>query len=119
MLRIYPVMLEWLKGLAPLIAQIARFDGDLAKQLRRASASVILNTGEECTRAEVTARTPTALRCVKWARVTRASGGSDPRLHQGARAAIRRAMPADSRNAREVGIAGSAVRGSRPPERRW
>jgi four helix bundle protein len=46
MLRIYPVMLEWLKRLAPLIAQIARFDSDLAKQLRRASASVILNTGE-------------------------------------------------------------------------
>ena len=46
MLRIYPVMLEWLKQVAPLIAQIARFDSDLAKQLRRSSASVILNTGE-------------------------------------------------------------------------
>ena len=39
-------MLEWLKGLAPLIAQIARFDSDLAKQLRRSSSSVLLNTGE-------------------------------------------------------------------------
>ncbi len=46
MLRIYPVMLEWLAGLRPLIAQIARYDADLAKQLRRASAAVILNTGE-------------------------------------------------------------------------
>jgi four helix bundle protein len=46
MLRIYDVMLEWLKELRPLIEQIARFDGDLAKQLRRASSSVILNTGE-------------------------------------------------------------------------
>jgi four helix bundle protein len=46
MLRIYPVMLQWLEQVAPLIAQIARFDSDLAKQLRRSSASVILNTGE-------------------------------------------------------------------------
>jgi hypothetical protein len=46
MLRIYPVMLTWLKALAPLIAQIARFDADLAKQLRRSSSSVVLNTGE-------------------------------------------------------------------------
>lgn len=46
MLRIYSVMLEWLEGLRPLIAQIARFDADLAKQLRRSSSSVILNTGE-------------------------------------------------------------------------
>jgi|RhiMethySRZTD1v2_1073278.scaffolds.fasta_scaffold27176_3 four helix bundle protein len=46
MLRIYPVMLDWLRQLAPLISQIARFDSDLAKQLRRASSSVILNTGE-------------------------------------------------------------------------
>jgi four helix bundle protein len=46
MLRIYPVMLEWLELLAPLIARIARFDADLAKQIRRSSSSVILNTGE-------------------------------------------------------------------------
>lgn len=46
MLRIYGVMLEWLKALRPLIAQIARYDRELAGQLRRASASVILNTGE-------------------------------------------------------------------------
>ncbi len=46
MLRIHAVMLEWLEGLRPLIAQIARFDADLAKQLRRASSSLVLNTGE-------------------------------------------------------------------------
>ena len=46
MLRIYDVMLDWLKELRPLIEQIARFDADLAKQLRRASSSAILNSGE-------------------------------------------------------------------------
>jgi four helix bundle protein len=46
MLRIYPIALEWLKAVRPLIAQIARYDGDLAKQLRRSSSSVILNLGE-------------------------------------------------------------------------
>ncbi|HEY6558585.1 MAG TPA: hypothetical protein VI072_14985 [Polyangiaceae bacterium] len=46
MLRIYPVALDWLKAVRPLIAQIARYDGDLAKQLRRSSSSVILNLGE-------------------------------------------------------------------------
>ena len=46
MLRVYPIMLEWLKALRPLIAQIARYDRELAGQLRRASASVILNPGE-------------------------------------------------------------------------
>jgi len=34
MLRIYPIALDWLKAVRPLIAQIARYDGDLAKQLR-------------------------------------------------------------------------------------
>ncbi|HMJ16286.1 MAG TPA: four helix bundle protein [Polyangiaceae bacterium] len=46
MLRIYPIALDWLKAVRPLIAQIARYDGDLAKQLRRSSSSVILNLGE-------------------------------------------------------------------------
>lgn len=46
MLRIYPIALDWLKGLRPLIERIARFDRELAKQLRRSSASVILNLGE-------------------------------------------------------------------------
>jgi four helix bundle protein len=46
MLRIYPVVLDWLEELAPLIAQIARHDRDLARQLRRASTSVALNVAE-------------------------------------------------------------------------
>lgn len=46
MLRIYPVVLDWLEQLAPLISQIARHDSDLAKQLRRSSASVALNMAE-------------------------------------------------------------------------
>ena len=46
MLRIYPVVLDWLKALRPLIAQIARYDRELAKQLRCSSSSVVLNLGE-------------------------------------------------------------------------
>jgi four helix bundle protein len=46
MLRIYPVALDWLKALRPLIARIARYDRDLAKQLRRSSSSVVLSLGE-------------------------------------------------------------------------
>ena len=46
MLRIYPVVLDWLKSLRPLIGQIARYDRDLAKQLRRSSSSVVLSLGE-------------------------------------------------------------------------
>jgi four helix bundle protein len=46
MLRIYPVVLDWLKALRPLIDQIARHDRDLAKQLRSSSSSVVLNLGE-------------------------------------------------------------------------
>jgi four helix bundle protein len=46
MLHIYPVVLDWLEELAPLISQIARHDADLAKQLRRSSTSVALNLGE-------------------------------------------------------------------------
>ncbi len=46
MLRLYPIALDWLKAVRPLIAQIARYDRDLAKQLRRSSSSVILNLGE-------------------------------------------------------------------------
>jgi four helix bundle protein len=39
-------MLDWLKSVRPLIAQIARHDRELAKQLRCSSSAVILNTGE-------------------------------------------------------------------------
>ncbi len=46
MLRLYPIALDWLKAVRPLIAQIARYDRDLAKRLRRSSSSVILNLGE-------------------------------------------------------------------------
>ena len=46
MLRIYPVVLDWIEELNPLIAQVARHDRDLARQLRRASTSVALNLGE-------------------------------------------------------------------------
>jgi four helix bundle protein len=46
MLRIYPVALDWIEKLEPLIARIARGDRELATQLRRASASVVLNMAE-------------------------------------------------------------------------
>lgn len=46
MLRIYPVVLETLTALRGLIAQIERRDSDLARQLRRAAASIALNLGE-------------------------------------------------------------------------
>jgi hypothetical protein len=46
MLRIYPITLDWLKALRPLIAQIARYDRELARQLRSSSSSVVLSLGE-------------------------------------------------------------------------
>jgi four helix bundle protein len=46
MLRIYPIVFDWLEELAPLISRIARYDADLAKQLRRSSTSVVLNMAE-------------------------------------------------------------------------
>lgn len=46
MLRIYPVVLETLASLRALIAQVERRDSDLARQLRRAAASIVLNLGE-------------------------------------------------------------------------
>jgi four helix bundle protein len=46
MLRIYSDMLDWLEELAGLIERIAARDPDLARQLRRASRSVVLNTAE-------------------------------------------------------------------------
>jgi four helix bundle protein len=46
MLRIYPVVLETLSDLKGVMAQIERRDSDLARQLRRAAASVALNLSE-------------------------------------------------------------------------
>ncbi len=46
MLRIYAVVIEVLRMLRGVIGQIEKYDGDLARQLRRASASIALNAGE-------------------------------------------------------------------------
>lgn len=46
MLQIYPVILEVLRELRGVIAQIAQRDSDLTRQLRRCSTSIALNTGE-------------------------------------------------------------------------
>ena len=46
MLRIYPVVLEVLTALQPVLRQIERRDRDLARQLRQCSASVALNLAE-------------------------------------------------------------------------
>lgn len=46
MLQIYPVILEVLSELRGVIAQIARRDPDLTRQLRRCSSSIALNVAE-------------------------------------------------------------------------
>jgi four helix bundle protein len=46
MLRIYTVILEVLRKLRPVVAEIEKHDRDLGRQLRRAAASMALNTGE-------------------------------------------------------------------------
>jgi four helix bundle protein len=46
MLRIYEKMLDVLRMLRPVIAQIEKHDKDLGNQLRRASSSVALNMAE-------------------------------------------------------------------------
>ena len=45
-LKIYPFILETLKMIAPVMQQIGRHDADLARQMRRAAASVALNAAE-------------------------------------------------------------------------
>ena len=45
-LRIYPVILSTIASLRAPLAELARRDPDLARQLRRAAASVALNVGE-------------------------------------------------------------------------
>jgi four helix bundle protein len=46
MLKIYPVCLAMVKDVKTLADAIAAFDRDLARQLRRASVSVVLNVAE-------------------------------------------------------------------------
>ena len=46
MLRIYATSLELIRALRPTVDTIARFDTDLARQMRRAMASVTLNIAE-------------------------------------------------------------------------
>jgi four helix bundle protein len=46
MLRIYTVVLDVLRGLRPVVAQIETHDRDLGRQLRRAATSVALNMQE-------------------------------------------------------------------------
>ena len=46
MLRIYPVMLDWIASLRPVIRSVAGHDADLASQLQRSATSVCLNTAE-------------------------------------------------------------------------
>ena len=46
MLRIYPVCLEIVEEVQPYVVRIAKFDRDLARQLRKASANTALNVSE-------------------------------------------------------------------------
>ena len=46
MLRIYPVLLELVRSLKPLIKELERRDADLARQCRRALCSAPLNVAE-------------------------------------------------------------------------
>ena len=46
MLRIYPVCLQMVRDVRPIADQIARYDRDQARQLRRSSMSVVLTVGE-------------------------------------------------------------------------
>ena len=46
MLKIYPVVLEVVASLRPILVQIERRDRDLSRQLRRAASSVALNLAE-------------------------------------------------------------------------
>ena len=46
MLRIYPVLLDLVRRVVPLIKEIERRDPDLARQCRRALGSALLNVAE-------------------------------------------------------------------------
>jgi len=46
MLKIYAVILELVRELKPVMLAIERNDSDLARQMRKASSSVVLNVAE-------------------------------------------------------------------------
>jgi four helix bundle protein len=46
MLQIYPVILDAVEAMQPLVRRIELRDKDLGRQLRRASCSIALNTAE-------------------------------------------------------------------------
>ena len=46
MLRIYPVLLELVRDVGPLVRRVERRDSDLAKQFRKALTSAPLNVAE-------------------------------------------------------------------------
>ncbi len=46
MLRIYPIIIEMIASLRPLMESLERRNHDLARQMRRASSSVALNVAE-------------------------------------------------------------------------
>ena len=46
MLRIYYVMLDVIRSMRPAVAAIEMHDRDLARQIRRAASSVVLNVAE-------------------------------------------------------------------------
>jgi four helix bundle protein len=46
MLTIYPVILETISELRPMMGRIERHDRDLGRQLRRAASSIALNVAE-------------------------------------------------------------------------
>ena len=47
-LEIYEVTLQMIEEVAPSARELGRCDPDLARQLRRAAASVAFNTAEAC-----------------------------------------------------------------------
>ena len=46
MLRIYAIVIDVLRALRPVVAQIEMHDRDLARQLRRSASSIALNLSE-------------------------------------------------------------------------
>jgi four helix bundle protein len=88
MLRIYGVVLEMIAEVAGVAEQIERRDGDLARQMRRAAASVALNMAEGMGNAagHKRQRYQTALgsarevmACVDVAQAMRYIGGVEPK----------------------------------------